>query len=106
MKFFSVTVISLSLGCQVLAAPIEVPAPVTGVEALAAGVPSGAVAAAGSLPVVGTLTSAVPDTGLPIVKKSIDIATITGAGSGLKSHIAPELSTISKPNLALHKSQY
>ncbi|KAE9380708.1 hypothetical protein N431DRAFT_134788 [Stipitochalara longipes BDJ] len=103
MKFFTVAAVSFSLGCQVFAAPIEVPsapipAPVAGIAAHLETVAGGAVAGAEALPPVSALTTAAapitPNTGLPIVKKSIDITTITTSISSLKSSVSPELSAI------------
>ncbi|KAH8789793.1 hypothetical protein BGZ57DRAFT_89220 [Hyaloscypha finlandica] len=75
MKFSNVIAISLSLGCQVLAAPapaLPIPAPVSDVGAVA-----GDASAVRSLPV-----------GVP------NIAVIKGAVSELRSSVSGELSTI------------
>ena len=99
MKFFTITVVSLSMGCQVLAAPIDTAPTVAGIEPTVKSVPSEALAVVGDLPVVSTLTPGVPETGYP-TKGPIFIATITSAVSGLKSSISSELTTIGKSRLA------
>jgi hypothetical protein len=97
MKFFTITVVSLSLGAQVLAAPIDVPS-VPGVEGQAVSVPAEALSAVEALPEVGTVKSVLPNS-VPSVKKAISITTITGAVSGLHSSVSSELSSISKTPL-------
>ncbi|PMD13536.1 hypothetical protein NA56DRAFT_420296 [Hyaloscypha hepaticicola] len=94
MKFFAITVVSLSMGCQVLAAPIDPTSAVASVQPIVETLPSEAVAAIESLPMVNTATPAVPDTGLPIPKRDISITTITTAVSGLHSSVSSKLSTI------------
>jgi hypothetical protein len=88
MKFFTITVVSLSVGCQVLAAPIDIASTVAGIEPTVESVPSEAPAVVGDLPVVNTLTSPVPDTGLPLIKKAapIDVASpISGVTTEVES---------------------
>jgi hypothetical protein len=78
MKFFTSIVVSLSLGAQVLAAPIDV-------ASTAVGIPAEAIAAIKAVPASS-----------PFAKKSISITTITGAVSSLKGSASYELSSISK----------
>jgi hypothetical protein len=78
MKFFTSIVVSLSLGAQVLAAPINV-------TSTAVSIPAEAIAAIKAVPASASFA-----------KKSICITTITGAVSNLKGSASYELSSISK----------
>jgi hypothetical protein len=80
-------------------APQDIGSPFSIVGGQLESIPSDALAAVESLPVVSTLTSAIPDTGLPI-KRAISISTITALISGLQASVASELSSISKSHLA------
>lgn len=88
MKFSAITVVSLSLGYQALAAPIDVTSTVASLGSQVESVPSEALGVLESLPVVGALPSALPDTGLPIVRKDaqLDIgSTVSGVGAQVES---------------------
>ena len=98
MKFSNVIAIALGLGCQVLAAPTApTPAPVAGIKALPANVPSGDVAGVKALATdvsLGDVLESLAARSLPA--RAPNTAMIEGAVSGLKNSVSGELSTISK----------
>jgi hypothetical protein len=94
MKFFTLAVVSLSLGAQVLAAPINVPS-VPDAEEQTLSVPTEALPAVEAPPEVDNTQPVLPNSG-PSVNNAIPITAITNAVSGLHSSVSSDLSNISK----------